>query len=313
MSRKYDVLALGDYCLDLIFTGMSRLPDLGQEVFATGFEMLPGGAYNTVAAMHRLGLRVAWAADFGNDEMSRQVLAQAAQEGLDDACFVRHDRPLRRITVAASLPQERAFLTYYDPAPTMPAAMQALAAVAARVVFVPGLYTGKLFEAGLLLVHGRRMKLVMDGNLSEERIVADRAVRRAISSVDVFMPNAAEARSLTGATDVPAACRQLAALGPLVVVKDGPHGAYACDGGEVLHAPALPVAPVDTTGAGDCFDAGFLRAWLDDRPLLECLRWGNIVGGLSTTARGGTTRVVTARDVHEWLALPPTGMVRDAL
>ena len=68
-----------------------------------------------------------------------------------------------------------------------------------------------------------------------------------------------------------------------------------------MSAPAIPVTPVDTTGAGDCFNAGFLCAWLDSRPLGECLRWGNAVGGLSTTARGGTARIVTAADVARYL------------
>ncbi len=71
----------------------------------------------------------------------------------------------------------------------------------------------------------------------------------------------------------------------------------------MLHEPAIQVTPVDTTGAGDCFNAGFIKAWLDGKPLAECLRWGNVVGGLSTTAHGGTGRLVTAAQVEEWLRL----------
>jgi sugar/nucleoside kinase (ribokinase family) len=119
--------------------------------------------------------------------------------------------------------------------------------------------------------------------------------------VDLFLPNALEARRMTGMADLMAAIRTLAKLCPLVVVKDGPAGAYACAGAEILHAPAIPVTPVDTTGAGDCFNAGFIKAWLDGRPLIECLRWGNIVGGLSTLARGGTGCVVTVADVEKYL------------
>jgi sugar/nucleoside kinase (ribokinase family) len=62
------------------------------------------------------------------------------------------------------------------------------------------------------------------------------------------------------------------------------------------------VVLVDTTGAGDCFNAGFIKAWLDQRPLEECLKWGNIVGGLSTLALGGTGQVTTVKEVEEWLA-----------
>lgn len=300
---KYDVLVFGDYFLDLIFTGLSQFPALGKEVFASGFDMLPGGAYNATVAMHRLGLRVGWAADFGDDDFSRFVLARAGAEGLDDAFFVRHRDPLRRLTVSASYPEDRAFITYMDPDPVVPAAMRALAVAGARAVYVAGIYHGKLFDAGLLLARSKGMKLVMDGNSGDEVTLRVASVHKAISGADLFIPNADEARRLTGEHDLAAAIRVLAELGPLVIVKDGANGAYACVDGEIVHAPAIPVTPLDTTGAGDCFNAGFVKAWLDGRPIGECLRWGNIVGGLSTAMRGGTGRVVTAVEVAQYLRM----------
>jgi len=297
MSR-FDVIVLGDYYLDLIFTGLPQFPELGKEIVGTGFDMLPGGAYNASVAMHRLGLKVGWAADFGDDEFSRFVLERAQAEGLSDDLFIRHRRPLRRITVAASYPSDRAFITYCDPEPAAPAALKALATASARVVYVAGVYYGKLFDAGNALVRAKRMKLVMDGNSGDEVTLANPAVRKTISSVDIFLPNAAEARRMTGQVDLDEAIRALAALGPLVVIKDGARGSRALADGQLSSAAAIPVTPVDTTGAGDCFNAGFLKAWLDGRPLADCLRWGNIVGGLSITARGGTTQVITVADVE---------------
>lgn len=299
MAKSYDVIVVGDYCLDLIFTGLPRFPELGLEVVGTGFAMTPGGAYNSAAALHRLGLKVGWAADFGDDDFSRFILEHAAQEGLDDSLFVRHKRPLRFVTVAASYPQDRAFIAYYDPGPTVSAAMKALARASTRVLYVPALYTGPLLDAGLRLVQARGTKLVMDGNSAEEaQTLQDASVRRALKNLDIFMPSALEARKLTGEQSLDGALRALAEHCPLVVIKDGAGGAYACRGEEILHSPAIDVTPLDTTGAGDCFNAGFLKAWLDDRPLGECLRWGNIVGGLSTLGMGGTGRVVTAEEVE---------------
>jgi sugar/nucleoside kinase (ribokinase family) len=88
------------------------------------------------------------------------------------------------------------------------------------------------------------------------------------------------------------------------VIKDGAGGAYGLEAGEVVYSPALPVIPLDTTGAGDTFNAGFLAARLDGRPLAECLQWGNIVGGLSTLGRGGTGHVVTRDEVEARLVSP---------
>ncbi len=75
----YDVLALGDYFLDLIFTDLEGEPSIGKEVYSRKFSMLPGGTYNTVTALHRLGVNVAWAANFGKDEFSQFVLNLAVK------------------------------------------------------------------------------------------------------------------------------------------------------------------------------------------------------------------------------------------
>jgi sugar/nucleoside kinase (ribokinase family) len=72
--------------------------------------------------------------------------------------------------------------------------------------------------------------------------------------------------------------------------------------GRVLAIPAFPIEPVDTTGAGDSFDAGFLHAWLEGRPLRECLRWGAACGSLSTRGLGGTSRQATVEEVEQLVA-----------
>jgi sugar/nucleoside kinase (ribokinase family) len=302
MAHRFDVIVLGDYCLDLIFTGLARLPELGKEIVADRFSMTPGGAYNTAAALHRLGVQVGWPADFGDDDFSRFILQKAREEGLDDSLFTLHKRPLRYVTVAASFPEDRAFIAYYDPAPGPQGILRALARARARVVIIAGVYTGALFEAGARLIHARGMKLAMDGNTSEEEHALSSRVPAVLRQLDMLLPNASEAREMTGEQDLETAIRSLAKLCPLVVVKDGAGGAYGCENnGEIVHAPALPLTPLDTTGAGDCFDAGFLRAWLDGKTLEECLRWGNAVGGLSTLGLGGTGAVITPEDVRRAL------------
>lgn len=301
MTHGYDVIVIGDYFIDLVFSGLPRFPRLGVEIIGTGFEMIPGGAYNSALAMHRLGLEVGWACDFGTDDFSRFVFERAQSDGLDDSLFVYHSQPLRRITVSVSYPEDRAFVTYCDPDPPDPAVTRLLAAASARVVYFSGFWEGSLFENVVKTARARQMKLVMDGNSGDQVRLTSVSVREAIRNVDVFMPNASEAQRITGQADLGRAMGTLAELCPLVVVKYGARGAYACAGGCVIHTPAIPVMPVDTTGAGDCFNAGFLAAWLDGLPLEECLRWGNIVGGLSTLSPGGTGRAVARQEVEAWL------------
>jgi sugar/nucleoside kinase (ribokinase family) len=305
MTLKFDVIVAGSYSVDLIFTGMDEFPQPGKDVIAKNFNMTPGEAYITAVSMHRLGIKVGWAADFGNDDFSHFALECARNEGLDESLFVQHDRPYRRISAAASYPTERGFLTYYDPEPTVPAALPALMKSQAEVFFIPALYYGEYFSLGKQLTRAKKMKIVMDGNSSSGDMVGNtkqaKAIKNAIRYSDIFLPNAQEAKRLTNEASVEAAVHRLGELCPIVVVKDGANGSFCLENGKMKHIPALQIEPIDTTGAGDSFNAGFLRAWLDKLPIEECLRWGNIVGGLSTTEMGGTTRKITLDEVKKHL------------
>ena len=305
MSLIFDVIVVGSYSIDLIFSGLGELPQLGKDVIGTDFQMTPGEAFISAVSLHRLGINVGWAADFGNDDFSRLALNCAREEGLDESLFVLHDRSYRRISVAASYPSDRAFITYYDPDPQVPAAISALIKSQAKVLLIPGLYHGDLLGVGIKLIRAKNMVMVMDGNSSSGDILGktkqSKSIRNAIKSVDIFLPNAQEARRITGEPNLEVAMRKLGALCPVIVVKDGSNGSYSIKNHAVNHEPAISVNTIDTTGAGDNYNAGFLRAWLDGNPLEICQKWGNIVGGLSTTALGGTTRKITRELVSKYL------------
>jgi len=306
MSLTFDVIVVGSYTVDLIFSGMSEFPQLGKDVVGTDFKMTPGEAFITAVAMHRLGVKVGWATDFGNDDFSQFALKYAREEGLDESLFVFHDRPFRRISVSASFPGDNAYLTYYDPDPQLPAAVSALRKSLAKAIFIPGLYYGPFLEIGINLIRIKKIKLVMDGNSSSGTIIGNspqnKAIRNAISYADVFLPNANEARRLTGEDDLEQAINKLAKLCPQVVIKDGSRGSLAYTSKNLIKIPGISIKAVDTTGAGDNFNAGFLYAWLNHFPIDTCLKWGNITGGLSTLEMGGTTRKVTIEEVMEVLS-----------
>lgn len=306
MAEKYDVLVVGDASLDVIYANLPRLPVLHEDTLAEGFDMLPGEAYTAAAAMHRLGLKVAWAADWGNDLISKIILDFVRAEGMDERFFVHHNRPYRRISSAASVGPDRGFMTYYDPEPTVPAGVAALAKVNARAVFIPGMLYGKMFDMAVPVIKMKKMILMMDGNCSPDSRITEKPLQRALKQTDIFLPNAQEARSLTQKEDLADAIRALGELCPLVVVKNGPDGSYACVEGEITHVPVTPVKPLDTTGAGDCYDAGFLKAYLDGKPVAECLAWGNIIASYSVRGYGGTGTRVTVEMIEKELSNKPT-------
>jgi sugar/nucleoside kinase (ribokinase family) len=284
MSERYDVLLQGVYCCDLVFTGLPGLPTLGTEIFGTGFDMLPGGTFNTVLALHRLGVQVGWRADFGNDLFSQYVLASARREGIDDHLFCLHDAPFRSLSVSLSFPQDRAFVSYIDPVPAQ-SFTSLVTRYQPRLVLCPSLGIGPDHLDLCRTAHDIGAIVYMDSQYNDISL-SNPEVEAALRAVDVFSPNESEALRLTGTATVEQALARLAELVSLVVIKRGAQGATAQTGNRVIHSPGLQVEVIETTGAGDCFNAGFIYGYLRGDPLDLSLRYGNICGALSTTTRG---------------------------
>jgi sugar/nucleoside kinase (ribokinase family) len=298
MEHNYDVLLTDGYFCDLIFTGLPELPRLGADLFGTGFDMVPGAVFYTALALHRLGVRAGWACDFGDDFASRFVQEAARREGIDGSLFHLHDRPLRRVSVAFSYAHDRGFISYQDPLPNH-SPIPLIERHHPRIVLLSHLRYGPELLALTEATHACGGLVYMDCQARPETL-DDPEVVAALRAVDIFAPNREEALLLTGAATTEQALARLAELTPLVVVKCGADGALARRGDEIASVPSIAVTVVDTTGAGDCFNAGFMDGYLRGQPLELCLRRGNICGGLSTTTRGGGA-LPTAAQVEEWM------------
>ena len=109
-----------------------------------------------------------------------------------------------------------------------------------------------------------------------------------LQQVDVFLPNENEALALTGAASVESAATQLCQKCGTVALKLGALGALAVQRDGIARTPALPVRVVDTVGAGDTFDAGFVYGFLQGWSLEKSLQLGVACGSLSTQSAGGT-------------------------
>ena len=295
-----DVLVLGEYFCDLIFTGLPEPPRLGADLFSQGFEIAPGGSgYILTTALHRLGVRARWMAQFGSDLFSQFVLNEAQREGLDNSLFQIYAQPLRSLSASFSFTHDRGFISYWDPFPECHPEAVIAEQQPCWVVNPP--FTGaEGCQALIKLTHQHGGRVFFDCQYVtitlEEPGLAD-----TLRMVDVFAPNQSEACQLTGLDDPAKAATRLAEFCPLVVVKAGGQGAYAQSGGQAWHAPALPVEVVDTTGAGDSFNAGFLAGMLQGLPIETCLRYGNICGGLSTTRCGGASAAPRMEELRKYL------------
>lgn len=109
-----------------------------------------------------------------------------------------------------------------------------------------------------------------------------------------FLPNLEEAEAITGRSEPEAAIRTLAEAFPIVALKGGAEGAWVSSAAGLHHRAAQKVPVIDTTGAGDAFNAGFLDAWLQRQDEQQCLKAGIAAGSLAVQAAGGAPRVTAA-------------------
>jgi sugar/nucleoside kinase (ribokinase family) len=300
-KQDFDVLSVGDACLDVIITNLDNDINVHEVVHGNFAQVLPGGGFTTPAAMQRLGVKVAWAADFGTDEISKFILKEISREGIDLSYSKVVNRNLQRISVSLSKESNRSFLSYQDRNPFIPAAFTGIVKARAKVVYMPGSLFGWMFDIGAFIAKMRRMKIIVDGNGVERYLLRQNKVKRALRKMDVFILNAAEACHLAEENDIHLAMKRLGKYCKLIVVKNGRNGALALEENKIIEIPAIPVNAVDTTGAGDCFNAGYIASWLSGLSLQECLQRANIVAGLSTTVAGGAAKTIRNEDVQYWM------------
>jgi len=284
----YDVLVVGRPSCDLVFTGMPSWPAIGRETFAGDLTVAAGGSFNMVAALHRLGLRTAMVGVAGNDDWSRFSLAAMRAEGVSTDLVVVLDRPLPSVSVCIAHDGDRGFLTHeVSIARVWDVVRDHTLGVVARedAAYLQCWLTPHL-PAFAAAARSRRMRVVVDCGWDEAWLVSAE-IRALLPLADIVFTNQPEACAIAGTSDPVAALRWLGQNHPFVVVKRGADGASALVEGREYHAPTEPVDVVDATGAGDCFNAGFLYGLRRGHDIDACLALGNICGGMNATVPGG--------------------------
>ncbi|MGE7470489.1 carbohydrate kinase family protein [Bosea sp. NPDC003192] len=292
------VLSTGRLYCDLVFRGLDAMPRLGEERFAEEVAIVPGGGgFITAAHLAGLGRPAALLARLGEDPLAQSLLPTLESSGVELAFLERAADAGPQLTVAMIRDGERAFLSRRAgtarPA-TLPAA---LGDVRATHLHIAEFAT--LAEIPHLLTDARHHGLTvsLDPSWDDALIRSPDLVARC-NGVDIFLPNASEARVIAGSDDLDAAGRRLARHFALVAVKNGADGARLYQGDERIALPAAPSRGVlDTTGAGDAFNAGFLAAWLAGRSPERALAEGIACGTLSVQSVGGAGHVLDPRQV----------------
>jgi sugar/nucleoside kinase (ribokinase family) len=292
-----DLVVVGDCNPDVLVLGADVTPAFGQqEKLVQSMSLVVGGSASiTAVAAARLGLSVALVAAVGADPAGEFMLDQLAGEGVDIAAVVVRDAAPTGMTVALSQGRDRAILTALGAVASLTAADIPVALltrarhVHASSYFLLEASLGPGLAAVLAAARAAGATTSMDTNWDPSGRWGDDRLSAAIAQADLLLPNEAEALRLSGETDLATAAQALTAAGSRLVVKLGERGALCVDGPHQRRVSLPPVLPVDTTGAGDCFNAGLITGLLDGLALPQAVALGCAVGALSTRAPGGTT------------------------
>jgi Sugar kinases, ribokinase family len=288
---KRDVIVAGELFVDLIMGGFEFWPEPGKEAFAREFHReIGGGAAITACGLAQLGMRTSLLGVVGEDAGGWMV-EQMSRRSVETRDIHFDANEPTGFTVAVTAPGDRTFLTYGGANRGLRAALMR-AALEKHFLHTRHVHLAcapDLDTAAELLRHIHNSGCTVSLDVGwQEKWLSDSRARDLLPLIDVFLPNELEARQMTGQQDAAACLREFQAAGAgIVALKLGSQGSALLSSGEVLFVKAPEVTPIDTTGAGDCFDAGFLSAWLNGDSPETCLRAGNICGALSTEAYGG--------------------------
>lgn len=308
MAADLDLLILGDANPDLVLHGGDVVPAFGQAEHLVDAATLTVGGSGAILACGaaKLGLRVAISTVVGDDLFGRFMRDALSEAGVDTSGIGVDEVMETGITVVLSGDDDRAILT-------MPGTIAGLRSelidpsllARARHVHVSSYYLQTALAPALPArfdeIHAAGATTSLDPNWDPTGLW-DGGLLDLLPKVDVFLPNAMEATRSAHTSDLEGAVRALAARARLVVVKNGDRGALAGEGDTVYRVDGMLTQAVDTTGAGDSFDAGFLAAWLNGEPVDRALAVANACGSLSTRAMGGVNAQPTMDEALALLA-----------
>ena len=266
-----------------------------------------GDALNEAIVLSRFGRRVQWISKVGDDDAGRRILDCAAENSLSVADVKIQsglDSAVNIVLVDSAgerhfLTNPRSSLRRLSPDDIPPVEMMA-PVVSFASMFVSPLMDipsmTRLFRA--ISESGRT--LVVDTTRAKNRETLD-DIAELLPSIDFFLPNESELATLTGSDDTFANIAALMRRGlKCAIVKRGGKGCVIAHGSDITTIDAFPVEKViDTTGAGDCFAAGFISvALIDGLPLSECGRFACATASIAVEHVGATTGVQSLTQVR---------------
>ena len=311
MNGRCEVFCAGNAVADVLARPVDHLAPPGTSQHLEDVALGPGGnSINTGIALARLGVGVRIAAALGEDRFGQFLRERVRAEGIDDSGLVA--LPGAKTSTSIVLVQatgERRFLhlrgvsAYFSEQH-----LDWTRVEGARVFHYASAFALPAFDGAPLARTLQRARQI--GCLTSVNICWDvqgrwlKLLEPSLVCTDFIFPNREEGQQLTGETDPAAIARRLRGLGvKTVIVKLGPGGCYVDGPDGAFSSPGFAVRAIDTTGAGDCFEAALLAALCRGNNLQHAVRFANAAAALSTLGMGGGDSAPTLQRVEEFLQI----------
>jgi sugar/nucleoside kinase (ribokinase family) len=288
----FDVLVAGEINPDLILSG-DVVPRFNQVEQRVDRALLTIGSSSAIFACGaaRLGLNTAFIGVCGDDVFGHYMLDQLGIRGVDIRSVLVRAGHSTGLSVILNRGADRAILTLPGLIPALRASDVADTLLRqARHLHVASYFLQTNLQADLASLFERAHKLGLTTSLDTNYDPSGKwaGLEGLLDFTNVLLPNEQEAVALSGASSLAEAVLRLAPRVEALAVKLGSQGALGMVGGVRAQVPSIPVNVVDTVGAGDSFDAGFLYGYLHHWDLERSLWLGCVCGALSAQRAGGT-------------------------
>jgi sugar/nucleoside kinase (ribokinase family) len=293
-AYPYDILTIGDMCVDLIVTGQDVVPQFGQiEKIVGDYELEMGGSCNIFACQAaKLGLRVGVIGRVGDDDFGRLVLRRLVESGVDVSHVIVDPTVKTGLGIALCQGNDRAILTYLGSLNAVyPDQIDDRLLGLARHLHYGSYFLQTNLRRSIPSIFARARALGMSTSLDTNWDPEEKwngTLQQTLLLTDVFLPNEQEAMSISRTSTVDEAVQYFREMGVQITgVKLGIKGALVDAQGE-RHTCILPATTGgDSIGAGDSFDAGFLAGCLRGLPYDQCLRLACCCGREVASHTGG--------------------------
>ncbi len=290
------VASFGKLNVDLLYSGMPRIPNEGEEIYCKDFKVcLGGGLPATMINCSRLQVPAKIGTFLGDDMFSQFAKNELQKSGTQYEVFESKNYPLN-VTSAIITDRDRTFVSYGGTENYSDEMLEKIynSLKGAKVVGM---------QEAILPVYKQLKKdgtiLVLDTGYSEDMSIEK--YKDYLEIADYYTPNIDETEKMTGTRDYKEALKVLGEYFEKPIVKLGKYGCAGYDGNYFTVDNIDEFKCVDATGAGDAFLAGFIYGLYNDFDFRRCILAGNITGGKCVTGVGCLTEYVTEKQIAEYM------------